>query len=101
MSAPSTTSSQRVVPQPVASPLTRSAIFLVLKVNPGIEHRDSIRAFCPELPAIFRAVEFRNMEDGLTCVMGFGSDIWDQLFGNPRPAELHPFKEIRAGARHA
>jgi putative iron-dependent peroxidase len=33
--------------------------------------------------------------------MGFGSDAWDELFGQPRPAELHPFREIRAGARHA
>ena len=33
--------------------------------------------------------------------MGIGSDAWDQLFGQPRPAELHPFREIRAGARHA
>ena len=33
--------------------------------------------------------------------MGFGSDAWDRLFGQPRPAELHPFREIRAGARHA
>jgi putative iron-dependent peroxidase len=33
--------------------------------------------------------------------MGFGSDAWDQLFGPPRPALLHPFREIRAGARHA
>jgi putative iron-dependent peroxidase len=33
--------------------------------------------------------------------MGFGSDAWDRLFGPPRPAELHPFQEIRAGARHA
>ena len=29
--------------------------------------------------------------------MGFGSDAWDRLFGPPRPAELHPFREIRAG----
>jgi putative iron-dependent peroxidase len=41
------------------------------------------------------------MEDGLTCVMGIGSDAWDELFGQPRPAELHPFREIHAGARHA
>jgi putative iron-dependent peroxidase len=33
--------------------------------------------------------------------MGIGSDAWDQLFGAPRPAELHPFREIRAAARHA
>ena len=33
--------------------------------------------------------------------MGIGSDAWDRLFGSPRPAELHPFREIRAGERHA
>lgn len=51
--------------------------------------------------ALFRAVEFRNLEAGLTCVMGIGSEAWDRLFGHPRPAELHPFQEIRAGSRHA
>jgi putative iron-dependent peroxidase len=33
--------------------------------------------------------------------MGFGSEAWDKLFGSPRPAELHPFREIRSGGRHA
>jgi len=33
--------------------------------------------------------------------MGFGSDAWNRLFGAPRPSELHPFREIRSGARHA
>jgi putative iron-dependent peroxidase len=33
--------------------------------------------------------------------MGIGSDAWDHLFGQPRPAELHPFRDVRAGARHA
>jgi putative iron-dependent peroxidase len=46
-------------------------------------------------------MEFRNLEAQLTCVMGIGSDAWDRLFGQPRPAELHPFREIRAGSRHA
>ena len=41
------------------------------------------------------------MEAGLSCVMGIGSEAWDRLFGAPRPAKLHPFREIRAGARHA
>jgi porphyrinogen peroxidase len=50
---------------------------------------------------LFRAVEFRNLEAGLTCVMGIGSEAWDRLFGLPRPAELHPFREIRVGSRHA
>jgi putative iron-dependent peroxidase len=46
-------------------------------------------------------VEFRDLEAGLSCVVGFGSDAWDRLFGPPRPAQLHPFREIRAGERHA
>ncbi len=33
--------------------------------------------------------------------MAFGSEAWDRLFGTPRPAELHPFREIRSGGRHA
>ena len=44
---------------------------------------------------------FRDAEAGLTCVVGFGAEAWDKLFGSPRPAELHPFREIRAGNRHA
>ena len=30
-----------------------------------------------------------------------GADAWDRLFGQPRPAQLHPFREIRASGRHA
>jgi putative iron-dependent peroxidase len=33
--------------------------------------------------------------------MAFGSDLWDRVFGAPRPAELHPFREIVAGPRRA
>lgn len=101
MTAPNSANSVRVAPQAVAAPLTRAAIFLVLKLNSGADHRDTIRTFCPDLSALFRAVDFRNIEGGLSCVIGFGSDVWDDLFGQPRPAELHPFREIRAGARHA
>jgi putative iron-dependent peroxidase len=89
------------VAQAVAAPLTRAAIFLVATVNPGPDSRATVRSFCGDLPALVRAIEFRDLEGSLSCVMGFGSDAWDRLFGSPRPAELHPFREIRAGARHA
>jgi porphyrinogen peroxidase len=89
------------VPQPVSAPLTRAAIFLVLTINPGPANRAAVRSFCADLPALIRAVEFRDLEAGLSCVMGIGSDAWDLLFGDPRPAELHPFREIRAGPHHA
>jgi putative iron-dependent peroxidase len=91
----------RAVAQPVAAPLTRAAIFLVATVNPGLENFAALRAFCGDLAGLLRAVEFRDLEGGLSCVVGFGSDAWDRLFGPPRPAKLHPFREIREGARHA
>ena len=98
---PQLTNGTRAVSQAVVAPLTRAAIFLVVALKPGSANRAIIRSFCADLAAIFRAVEFRDIESGLSCIMGIGSDAWDQLFGGPRPAELHPFREIRAGARHA
>jgi putative iron-dependent peroxidase len=91
----------RPLAQPVAAPLTRAAIFLVVTINPGFDNRASLRSFLGDLSALLRAVEFRDLEAGLSCVLGIGSDAWDRLFGAPRPAELHPFREIRSGARHA
>jgi putative iron-dependent peroxidase len=91
----------RDVAQAVVAPLTRAAIFLVATLKPGPAHRTIIRSFCGDLAALSRAVDFRDIEGGLSCIMGFGSDAWDRLFGTPRPAKLHPFREIRAGARHA
>src|SRR5579863_9261280 len=101
MRVPEAAEKQPALAQAVSAPLTRAAIFLVVTLNPGAEHRATLRSFCGELPALVRAVEFRDLEGGLSCVIGFGSDAWDELFGQPRPAELHPFREIRAGPRHA
>src|SRR5271168_1284398 len=101
MTAPKAGVDAGAVPQPVSAPLTRAAIFLIVTVNPGPDPRATVRSFCGDLSALFRAVEFRDLEAGLSCVMGIGSEAWDRLFGDPRPAELHPFQEIRAGARHA
>src|SRR5580658_10744719 len=89
------------IPQPVLAPLTSSAIFLVVCIKPDRESYAAVRSLCADLPGIYRAVDFRRIEAGLSCVAGFGSDIWDKLFGTPRPAELHPFREIRSANRHA
>jgi putative iron-dependent peroxidase len=96
VSAPSATISQLV-----SSPLTKAAIFLVLTINPGDENRASVLSLCAGLSALLRAVGFRALEGSLSCIMGFGSDAWDRLFGSPHPAELHPFRQIRSGPRHA
>jgi putative iron-dependent peroxidase len=89
------------IAQPVDSPLPRAAVFMVVTIKPGPDSRTPIRSFCADLGAILRAVEFRNIEAGLSCVIGFGFEAWNRLFGAPRPAHLHPFREIRARTRHA
>jgi porphyrinogen peroxidase len=85
------------VPQPVLSPLTTAAIFLVVTIEEGGE--PAARDLLADLPALGRAVGFRVPELQLSCVAGIGSEAWDRLFGGPRPAELHPFREL-AGPRH-
>src|SRR6201985_1361765 len=90
-----------VLPQTVVGPLTRAAIVCVVCLPRQPEAYAAVRSFCADLSGLIRAVEFRDVEGGLTCVAGFGSDVWDRLFGSPRPAELHPFREFRSGNRHA
>lgn len=89
-----------VVPQPVAARLTRAAIFLVVMLAPGREAEGAVKTLCADLSGLLRAVGFRDLEGGLSCVLGIGSDAWDRLFGTPRPKDLHPFREIR-GQHHA
>jgi porphyrinogen peroxidase len=101
MSAAEVASRSPALAQAVAAPLTRAAIFLVATLTSHPENRAILRSFCGDLAALVRAVEFRDLQGGLSCVIGFGSDAWDRLFGQPRPLELHAFREIRAGARLA
>src|SRR5919204_2990239 len=88
---------QVVVPQPVLSPLTRATIFLVMTIDPDGE--PVARDLLSKLSGLQRAVGFRAPDGRLSCVAGVGSEAWDRLFGGPRPAELHPFREL-VGAKH-
>jgi putative iron-dependent peroxidase len=90
-----------VRPQAVVVPLTRDTIFLVVTVKPDADSLATVRSIGGDLPKLLRAVGFRDQTGNLSCVLGFGSELWDRLFGQPRPADLHPFREIRAGSRHA
>jgi len=87
------------VSQPIVSPLTAAAIFLVVTVDPGGE--DTVRDLLPDISALQRSVGFRIPEGTLQAVVGIGSDAWDRLFAGPRPAELHPFRELRGPRHHA
>jgi len=92
---------EAVLPQAVIAPLTRAAIFLVVCIRQDPDSCALLRSFCAGLSGLIRAVESRDIDAGLTCVVGFGADAWDKLFGSPRPLDLHPFREIRSGGRHA
>jgi putative iron-dependent peroxidase len=85
-------------PQAVLAPLTEAAIFLVLTVEPGGE--DEVRSALADVSGLRRSVGFRIPEGELSCVVGLGSRLWDGLFGEPRPAGLHPLPEF-AGSKHA
>ena len=84
-------------PQAVLTPITEAAIFLVLVADPGSE--DAIRDMLSDVSSLKRSVGFRIPEAELTCVTGIGSELWDRMFGLPRPASLHRFPGF-AGARH-
>ena len=101
MTTPGAAGSSSPLCQPVPAALTRAAIFLVVTVNPSDENAATMRSLCGDLATLLRAIGFREPAQNLSCIMGFGSAAWDRLFGEPRPAELHPFREFRAGSRHA
>ena len=92
---------RRPIPQPVTAPITRNAIFLVLAVNPGVENGAAVRSVCRDLSALVRSVGHRVPGGQLSCIVGFGSDAWDRVLGEPRPAELHVLREVAAGGRRA
>lgn len=74
-----------------------AAVFLVVTVDPGGEA--AARETLAELAGWQRAFAFPQPDAGLTCVAGVGAEAWDRLYGTPRPAALHPFREL-AGPRH-
>jgi putative iron-dependent peroxidase len=88
---------QGTEPQAILTPITEAAIFLTLTVDSGAEA--SLRDALSDVSGLKRSVGFRIPEGDLTCVVGVGAAAWDRLFGLPRPAGLHPFRELN-GPRH-
>jgi porphyrinogen peroxidase len=88
-------------PQAVVSPLTKAAIFLVVVINPDEDSAAAAQSLCADVSALVRAVGFRDLNGRLSCVTGIGPAAWDRLTDLPRPAGLHPFREIFADGRHA
>ncbi len=85
------------VAQPVLTPLTASAVILVLTIDGGGE--SVVRDLLADLSGLARTVGFRSPDGALAVVVGVGSAAWDRLFAGSRPADLHPFQALE-GARH-
>lgn len=94
-------SSQRVPiePQRVDAPLTQSATFLVVKASNKADSISTIRSTIAGLDSLAKNVSIRDLSAQFACTVGIGSEIWDELTGLPRPAELHSFNEVK-GAKH-
>ncbi|NUT44084.1 MAG: Dyp-type peroxidase [Thermoactinospora sp.] len=85
-------------PQAVLAPLSNAAIFVVVVLDDGTQ--DAVRDLCDDLPGLVRTVSFREPAARLSCVIGFGSRLWDTLGVGVKPSGLHPMAEIR-GMHHA
>jgi putative iron-dependent peroxidase len=89
-------------PQAVVAPLSYAAVFLVVVINGGDQHTETVRDLLADLPGLVRSVGFRDLDGKLSCVTGLSSGAWERLApGWAQPTGLHPFREIRSGARHA
>jgi Dyp-type peroxidase family len=86
--------------QAVTARLTQSALFLVVVMHPDEDATAAVRSLCGDIAGLVRAIGFRHPERRLSCVLGFGATAWGRLFGAPKPAGLHPFRELH-GAHHA
>ncbi|KAF2971125.1 hypothetical protein GQX73_g2510 [Xylaria multiplex] len=87
--------------QPVDTGLTRSATFLVFSVLRTDSSIQAVRRVLSSVPDIAKNISIRDVNANLTCVVGIGSRVWDSVTRLPRPAELHPFPEVRGAKQTA
>lgn len=87
-------------PQLVDPKLTQAAVFLVLTLKDDTSINPQVLDLLGDISSLVRGVGFRIPDGKLSCITGIGSNAWDQLFGTPRPKDLHPFREIN-GVHHA
>ena len=81
------------------TPLTASAVILVLTIDEGGEA--VVHDLLADLSGLARTVGFRSPDGGLAVVAGIGSAAWDRLFLGPRPAQLHAFEALDGGRHKA
>ena len=90
-----------IEPQSVLAPLSRHAVFLVVTIDPSAEAAAHARSTIADIGGLVRSVGFRDLNGHLSCNVGVGSDAWERLGQTTRPAQLHPFVEIRSASHVA
>ncbi len=92
---------QAMEPQRVDAPLTQSATFLVLTVADTPEAFRTVRSAVASVDDLAKNVAIRDLNAQFACTVGIGSNVWDRVTGLPRPAELHPFPEVKGNVHTA
>ena len=81
--------------QSVVTPLSRSAVFLVLTVGESGEDLAGVREALGAVADLVKNVGFRDLGGRLSCIAGIGSELWDRLSPERRPADLRPFAAVQ------
>ncbi|KAM7202224.1 Dyp-type peroxidase [Rhypophila sp. PSN 637] len=87
-----------ITPQNVSAPLTSSATFLVLRMTNANSpsSADTILSTISSVADLSKNVSIRDLSASFSCTVGIGSNAWSALLPQtPKPAELHPFREIK------
>jgi len=84
-----------IEPQSIVTPLSKAAVFLVLKLDPAAPALTRALEVISDIGGLIRAVGFRDLKGRLSCIVGIGSDAWDRLHRRERPSQLRRFAEIR------
>jgi len=86
-------------PQYIDAPMTASAAFLVLTINPGNQAFETARSVVGSTADLIKDIRGRANGQTFTANVGIGHRVWLTLTGKPEPKELTTFREIK-GAKH-
>jgi putative iron-dependent peroxidase len=90
----------QVKPQDVTNSPGEYALFIVYGLPDAEKASAEVKDLCGNFSAMIRSMRNRFPEQGISCVMGFGANVWNKLFPEqPRPKELNVFEEIK-GDKH-
>lgn len=87
--------------QRVDAPLTQAATFLVLSITKHSNSISKVRSTLANIDGMAKNVSIRDLNASFACTVGIGSEVWDDIIGLPRPAELHSFREVKGAAHTA